>query len=77
MIRQLCILTKWLTVGMGIKRWLLLMLIGIFLTSIGLSYLIIGLQSADTAFLAADHFVCRGGPLRYPICFAETCQTIT
>ncbi len=44
MIRRLQILTKWLTVGMGIKRWLLLMLVGVFLIAIGFSHLLVSSQ---------------------------------
>lgn len=41
-------LTKWLTPGIGVKRWLLLVLVGILLTSVGLTY---------TVFLLLDvHF---------------------
>ena len=41
-------LVKWLSIGIGVKRWLALLLAGIFLLAVGLAYGLLKLQSIST-----------------------------
>lgn len=42
-------LLKWLAPGIGVKRWLIVLLVSIFLTALGLSYAILKLEGIDSA----------------------------
>src|SRR5690606_1081876 len=44
--------SKWLMLGIGVKRWLLLMVVGVFLISLGLSHIIHALHPLATTSTA-------------------------
>jgi uncharacterized cofD-like protein len=52
MSKRLVALTKWLRPGLGVKRWLLILAAGIFLITLGLSYVMVELRLLAKASFA-------------------------